>query len=77
MHSMFGGNAYSVAMIQNLSFTLFPFSAIETQLFSTPVTSLNHRNQAPLCTELRLLQATRLLARSTSGFQNASANVYI
>ena len=43
MHSMFGRNAYSVAMIQNLSFTLFPFSAFATQPFPTPVTSLNHR----------------------------------
>jgi len=31
MHSMFGGNAYKVAMIQHLSFTFFAFA---TQLFS-------------------------------------------
>ena len=47
MHSMFGGNAYEVAMKQHFSFTLFPFFAFVTQLFSTPVTSSNNRNQAP------------------------------
>jgi len=31
------------------------FFAFATQLFSTPFTSLNLRNQAPLFTELRLL----------------------
>jgi len=56
MHSMFGGNAYQVAMIQRLSFTFIPF-VFATQLFSIPVTSLNLRNQAPLFTELCLLQA--------------------
>jgi len=63
MHSMFGGNAYQVAMIQrcrsllfHLLFTFIPF-VFATQLFSIPVTSLNLRNQAPLFTELCLLQA--------------------
>jgi len=45
-------------MIQHLSFTFIPFA---TQLFSTPVTSLNLRNQAPLFTKLRLLQATHCI----------------
>jgi len=36
----------------------FPFVAFATQLFSTPVTSSNLRNQAPLFTELRLFQGT-------------------
>jgi len=49
MHSMFGGNAYKVAMIiiQLFSLTFFRFFAFATQLFSTPVTSSNLRNQAP------------------------------
>jgi len=42
----------------HFSFTFFPFA---TQLFSTPVTSSNFRNKAPLFTELRLLQATQNL----------------
>jgi len=46
-------------MIQNFSLTIFPFFDFATQLFSTQVTSSNLRNQAPLFTELRLLQATR------------------
>jgi len=33
MHSMFGRNAYVVAMIQHFSFTFFPFFAFPTQLF--------------------------------------------
>jgi len=37
-------------MIQHLSFTFIPFFAFATQLFSTPVTSLNLHNQAPLFT---------------------------
>jgi len=45
-------------MIQHLSFTFFHFFAFATQLFSTPVISLNFRSQAPLFTELRHLQAT-------------------
>jgi len=46
MHSMVGGNACQVAMIQHFSFTFFAFA---TQVFSTPVmvTSSNLRNQAP------------------------------
>jgi len=46
-------------MIQYFSFTFFRFSAFATQLFSTPVTSSNLRNQATLFTELRLLQGTK------------------
>jgi len=44
---MFGGNADKLAMIQHFSFTFFPFFAFAMQLFSTPVTSSNLRNQAP------------------------------
>jgi len=47
-------------MIQHLSFTFFIFFAFATQLFSTPVTSLHLRNQAPPFTELRLLQTTQI-----------------
>jgi len=36
------------------------FIPFATQLFSTPVTSPNLRNQAPLFTELCLLQATQV-----------------
>jgi len=36
------------------------FIPFATQLFSTPVTSSNLRNQLPLFTELRLSQATKL-----------------
>jgi len=49
-----------VAMIQHFSFTFFPFFDFAAQPFSTPVTSSNLRNQAPLFTELRRLQATRV-----------------
>ena len=75
MHSIFLGNAYSVAMIQQLSFTFFPFSAFATQLFSTPVTSLNLRNQhqAPLFTELRLLQATLNVVRASNSKRDCDA----
>jgi len=45
-------------MIQHFSFTIFPFFDFATQLFSTPSTSSNLRNQAPLFTELHLLQVT-------------------
>ena len=45
-------------MIQHFSFTFFPFFDFAMQLFSTPVTSSNLRNQSLLFTELRLLQAT-------------------
>jgi len=48
-------------MIQNFYFTFFTFFAFATQLFSTPVTSSNLRNQAPLFTELRRLQGTLFL----------------
>jgi len=37
------------------------FIPFATQLFATPVTSLNLRNQAPLLTELRLSQATQVV----------------
>jgi len=45
-------------MLQHFSLTIFPFFDCATQLFSTPVTSSNLRNQAQLFTELRLLQTT-------------------
>jgi len=38
----------------------FFFFDFATQLFSTPVTSSNLRNQGPLFTELCLLQATQI-----------------
>jgi len=43
-------------MIQHFFFTFFYFA---TQRFSTPVTSSNLHNQAPLFTELILLQGTQ------------------
>jgi len=48
--------------IQLQWYSIYPclFSAFATQLLSTPVTSLNLRNQAPLFMELRPLQATNL-----------------
>jgi len=55
---MYGGSAYKVAMVQHFSFTFLPFFAFATQLFSTLVMSSNLCNQAPLFTELRLLQGT-------------------
>jgi len=59
MHSMFRVNAYEGAIMQHFSFTFFPFFASATQLYFTPVTSSNLRNQAPdLFTELRFLQGT-------------------
>jgi len=39
-------------MMKHFSLTFFPFFAFATQLFSTPLTSSNLRNQ------IRLLQAT-------------------
>jgi len=39
---------------------LFTFVPFATQLSSTPVTSSNLRNQAPLFTELCLFQATKV-----------------
>jgi len=56
MYYMFSGSAYLFA-INYFSFAFFLFIPFATQLFSTPVTSSNLRNQAPLFTELRLLQA--------------------
>ena len=47
------------AIIQHFFFTFFPFFAFAMQLFSTPVTSSNLRNQALLFTELCLLQGTQ------------------
>jgi len=55
---MFGGSAYLFAMINYFSFAFFLFIPFATQLSSTPVTSSNLRNQAPLFTELRFLQGT-------------------
>jgi len=52
---MFGRRAYNNKIF---SFAFFLFIPFATQLFSTPVTSSNLRNQAPLFTELCLLQAT-------------------
>jgi len=48
-------------MIQHFSFTFFPFFVFATQFFTTLLTSSNLRNQAPLFTELRLLQGTQWL----------------
>jgi len=56
MYYMFSGSAYLFAIIKYFSFAFFLFILFATQLFSTPVTSSNLRNQAPLFTELRLLQ---------------------
>jgi len=58
---MFGGSAYLFSIIKYFSLAFFLFTPFATQLFSTPETSSNLRNQAPLFTELRLLQATHLL----------------
>jgi len=55
---MFGGSAYLFAIIKHFFFAFFLFIPFATQRFSTLVTSSNLRNQAPLFTELRLLQAT-------------------
>ena len=53
------GSAYLFAIIKYFSFAFFLFIPFATQLFSTPLTSSNLRNQAPLFTELRFLQATK------------------
>jgi len=58
MRWMFGGSAYLFAIIKYFSFALLPFIPFATKLFSTPVTSSNLCNQAPLFTELRLSQGT-------------------
>jgi len=47
---------------------IFIFFGFATQLFSTPVTSLNLHNQAPLFTELCLLQATPILRKLIEWF---------
>jgi len=52
MHSMFGGNAYEVAMMQHFSLTFIPFFDFATQLFSTP---LRHQTFA---TKLRYLRSS-------------------
>jgi len=44
--------------LQHFSFIFFYFFASAMQLLSTPVTSSNLRNDAPLFTELRVLQGT-------------------
>jgi len=49
-----------------ISFPFFLFIPFATQLFYTPVTSSNIRNQVPLFTELRLLQATHKRSLSSS-----------
>jgi len=61
-------------MIQHLSFTFIPFFAFATQLFSTPVTSLNLRNQALLFTELCLLQATDISYAGSQSVLGSYAN---
>jgi len=60
MHWMFGESTYLfvILLLRYFSFAFFLFIPFATQLFSTLVTSSNLRNQAPLVTELRLLQAT-------------------
>jgi len=46
-------------IIRYFSLAFFLFILFATQLFFTPVTSSNLRNQAPLLMALRLLQATQ------------------
>jgi len=58
---MFGGSAYLFAQIKYFVFAFFPFIPFATQLFSTPVMSSNLCNQAPLFTELLLLQGIHFL----------------
>jgi len=57
---MFGGSAYLFVIIKYFSFDFFLFIPFATLLFFTLITSSNLRNQAPLFTELRLLQATKM-----------------
>ena len=52
------GKVYLFTIIRYFFLRFFLFTPFATQLFSTPVTSSNLRNQAPLFTELCLLQAT-------------------
>jgi len=56
---MFEGSKYLFVIIRYFSFAFFLCILYATQLFSTPVTSSNLHNQAPLLTELRLIQATK------------------
>jgi len=72
---MFGGKAYLFAIMKYFSFAFFLFIRFATQLFSTPVTSSNLRNQAPLFTELRLLQGTFSTIRNV-GFFNYQTRVF-
>jgi len=58
---MFGVSAYLFAIIKYFSFAFFLFIYFATQLFSTPVMLSNHRTQAPIFAELRLLQATLVI----------------
>jgi len=58
MHKTFGKSAYLFAIIKYFFFAFIPFIPFATQLFSTPVTSSNLRNQAPQFMEVRLLQGT-------------------
>jgi len=51
-------------MMQHFSFTFFPFYDFATQLFSTPVTSSNLRNQAPPFTGNLYLLAYSVLLTS-------------
>jgi len=57
---MFGGNAYLSCNYTSFFLHFFSFFDFAMQLFFIPVTirSSNLCNQAPLFTELRLLQAT-------------------
>jgi len=56
----------------NIYLHFFPFSDFATQLFSTPVTSSNLHNQAPLFAELRRFQATLRSYESTISQLNSS-----
>jgi len=54
-------SAYLFMIIKYFSFAFFLFIPFATQFFSTLVMSPNLRNQAPLFTELRILQETLIL----------------
>jgi len=57
---MFGESAYLFVIIKYFSFAFFLLIPFATQLFSALVTLSNLCNQAPLFTELRLLQGTNI-----------------
>jgi len=57
MHYMFGESAYLFSIIKYFPFPFFCLFLLQRK-FSSPVTSSNLRNQAPLFAELRLLQGT-------------------